>query len=231
MKNRAAKQKIAVMLLTFLLSVTFIMPVCAVRTVDLDRDDGTIRLEMVFYGTGEEHPMSGGEMSLYLVGPAAAGDTGYFFDTEKGRFAGTEEAEVILGLDSEGLAEQNAVLSLNLSGYIHDIDADQVAVIEDGEAEFTSLKAGLYLIVMTKEDDTGATITPFMMSLPDADDNYDIYARPKPEIEPHAPESPDGGLPQTGQLWWPVPVLVSAGLLLIAVGYLLRRHSDDLRYE
>ena len=231
MKNRAVKQKIAFMLLTLLLSVTFIMPVSAVRTVNLDRDDGTIRLEMVFYGTAEEHPMSGREMSLFLVGPAAAGDTGYFFDTEKGRFAGTDEAEVILGLDSEGLAEQNAALSLNLSGYIHDIDADQVAVIEDGEAEFTSLKAGLYLIVMTKEDDTGATITPFMMSLPDADDNYDIYARPKPEIEPPAPEPPDGGLPQTGQLWWPVPVLVSAGLLLIAAGYLLRRHSDDLRHE
>ena len=226
MKNRAAKQKIAFMLLTLMLSVTFIMPVCAVRTVDLDRNDGTIRLEMVFYGTGEEHPMSGGEMSLYLVGPAAAGDTGYFFDTEKGRFAGTEEAEVILGLDSEGLAEQNAALSLKLSQYIHDIDANQVAVIEDGEAGFASLKAGLYLIVMTKEDDTGATITPFMMSLPDANDNYDIYARPKPEIEPPAPEPPDGGLPQTGQLWWPVPILLIVGIILIGGGFFGRRKEE-----
>ena len=27
-----------------------------------------------------------------------------------------------------------------------------------------------------------------------------------------------GKLPQTGQLWWPVPALSAAGLILIAVG-------------
>ena len=35
-----------------------------------------------------------------------------------------------------------------------------------------------------------------------------------------------GHLPQTGQLWWPVPVLLSAGLLLVVIG-LVRRREDD----
>ena len=37
--------------------------------------------------------------------------------------------------------------------------------------------------------------------------------------------APDGGtrLPQTGQLWWPVPVLLAGGLALCAAGVLGRR--------
>ena len=43
------------------------------------------------------------------------------------------------------------------------------------------------------------------------------------------PDSPGGGgstgsrLPQTGQLWWPVPVLIAAGLVLIVFGLIRRR--------
>ena len=43
-------------------------------------------------------------------------------------------------------------------------------------------------------------------------------------------ESPPGNppkLPQTGQLWWPVPILGGGGLLLIAVGTRLRRKDDN----
>ena len=35
----------------------------------------------------------------------------------------------------------------------------------------------------------------------------------------------DDSLPQTGQLWWPVPVLFAAGLLLIVIGLIRRRDS------
>ena len=33
-------------------------------------------------------------------------------------------------------------------------------------------------------------------------------------------------LPQTGLLWWPVPVLAAAGLLLLFLGTLLKRKND-----
>lgn len=34
-------------------------------------------------------------------------------------------------------------------------------------------------------------------------------------------------LPQTGQLWWPVPVLITGGLCLIVVGLVSRRRNQD----
>lgn len=43
---------------------------------------------------------------------------------------------------------------------------------------------------------------------------------PDSPVEPQQPT-----LPQTGQLWWPVPVLLCAGLLMMVVG-LLRRRGD-----
>ena len=34
-------------------------------------------------------------------------------------------------------------------------------------------------------------------------------------------------LPQTGMLWWPVPVLAAAGMMFIFIGALMRRRRDD----
>lgn len=41
------------------------------------------------------------------------------------------------------------------------------------------------------------------------------------------PTSPTPNLPQTGQLWWPVPLLICAGLLLVVIGLVRRRGVDD----
>ena len=42
------------------------------------------------------------------------------------------------------------------------------------------------------------------------------------------PQTPgNASLPQTGQLWWPVPILIAVGLLLIIIGLLRRRGSSD----
>lgn len=50
-----------------------------------------------------------------------------------------------------------------------------------------------------------------------------------PTDESSGPDIPDvTKLPQTGQLWWPVPLLLSLGLLFIVAGLLTRRRS---RYE
>ncbi len=50
-----------------------------------------------------------------------------------------------------------------------------------------------------------------------------------PATDPTVPEPTPGkpSLPQTGQLWWPVPLLVCGGLLLIVVGLLRRRGDPD----
>ncbi len=47
---------------------------------------------------------------------------------------------------------------------------------------------------------------------------------------PNTPKTPGSGtsgkLPQTGQLWWPVPILVFAGLLFFTIGMIKRRASE-----
>ncbi|MDD6237182.1 MAG: Cna B-type domain-containing protein [Clostridiales bacterium] len=55
------------------------------------------------------------------------------------------------------------------------------------------------------------------------------YAKDIPDNEvPKEPASPsDGKLPQTGQLWWPVPLLIAVGLLCIVIGLLRRRSASD----
>lgn len=48
--------------------------------------------------------------------------------------------------------------------------------------------------------------------------------------KPTPPPKPDKpSLPQTGQLWWPVPVLIAVGMLLVVIGLVRRRgtmHED-----
>ncbi len=39
--------------------------------------------------------------------------------------------------------------------------------------------------------------------------------------------TPEPTLPQTGMLWWPVPILAGAGMLLFAVGWVKRRKSEQ----
>lgn len=45
--------------------------------------------------------------------------------------------------------------------------------------------------------------------------------KPTTPTTPSTPSEPT--LPQTGQLWWPVPILIAAGLLLVVIGLLRRR--------
>lgn len=46
----------------------------------------------------------------------------------------------------------------------------------------------------------------------------------------NVPDKPTTGkpvLPQTGQLWWPVPVMIMAGLLFVVIGLVRRRSASD----
>ena len=47
---------------------------------------------------------------------------------------------------------------------------------------------------------------------------------PIPTDKPDKPDNPK--LPQTGQYWWPVPMLIAAGLLLIIFGLIRQRNED-----
>ncbi len=85
----------------------------------------------------------------------------------------------------------------------------------------------LYRMELTQE---GVTFVITNHYAPEETDNPVNPDDPEPPENPDNPENPDTPgqpiLPQTGQLWWPVPVLLAAGLLLLCIG-LARRRSDN----
>lgn len=63
---------------------------------------------------------------------------------------------------------------------------------------------------------------------PDQPDQPGTPDQPSTPSQPGTPSTPDRPtLPQTGQLWWPVPVLLCAGLALVIAGLLRRRGETD----
>lgn len=95
-------------------------------------------------------------------------------------------------------------------------------------------QAGLYLVIgeQLETDDMTYTASPFLVQLPGLDGEtdewiYAVTASPKGEVrypEQQKPSEPgDSKLPQTGMLWWPVPVLAAGGLALLLIGWLRRR--------
>ena len=120
-----------------------------------------------------------------------------------------------------------------------------------GYVEFEDLPVGLYVVFQEKAAKGYKAIKPFLVSVPfreeDGKLNYRVNAIPKPEVaekEPtptptqtpsktptptppgNTPPSGGGKLPQTGQLWWPVPVLVICGLFLFLLGLRIKRRNS-----
>lgn len=59
----------------------------------------------------------------------------------------------------------------------------------------------------------------------------ELPSGPPSETSPETPEETNGPqsdtkLPQTGQLWWPVPVLVASGLMFMIIGIVLGKKKD-----
>ena len=178
--------------------------------------------------TYKEKAVCGGKLALYKVGDVAENDGNYSF----------VPVEAIRGdipkfgdIESPELAGKLAKLEKKLTP----VTADPVTVGKDGKATFSNLTFGLYLVVQKTAASGYRKIAPFLVSVPYLyrdEYQYEVTSQPKTDLEqevkPTSPPSSGGGggkLPQTGQLWWPVPLLTCAGLGCIAVG-LFRRRED-----
>ena len=185
----------------------------------------SITVSMTYKGKA----VRGGTLALYKVGDVAEDDGNYSFVPVEEIQADIPEFGDIESPDLAGrLAE--------LEGKLTPVTSDPVTVDKDGNATFSDLTFGLYLVVQKTAASGYGKTAPFLVSVPYlyADEyQYDVTSQPKTDLErevkPTAPPSSGGGkkLPQTGQLWWPVPVLACAGLGCIAVGLFRRREARD----
>ena len=213
------KRSIAPLLLALCLLVLSALPAHAVEIPDLDAQ-GSVRVQMKTDST----PVPGGSLTLYRVGAIVQTDTGFGF-VPAGEFEGYPGTLEDLGKTTAAELAKYAA-SNGISGESKTID-------ETGTAVFDPLEPGLYLLTQPKSGDGYLPADPFLVTLPMAQDGsyvYQVDASPKVTLRP-APTQPtqtgDPTLPQTGQLNWPIPVLVAAGAVCLIAGVILGRKGKD----
>lgn len=169
--------------------------------------------------------VSGGTLTATRVGEVAEDDGNYFFVRLDGK--------KLTQIESEAAAKALEAFA-NEYGKEHLLSTQDATVGKDGKATFPNLELGLYLITQKKAAPGYNKLRAFLVSVPYNDNGhyvYDVDIYTKSELEkapnPTSPSTPgkptDPKLPQTGQLTWPIPVLSTAGLFLVVIGFALRR--------
>lgn len=188
---------------------------------------GSILVTMTYDGK----TVPGGTLTLYPVGAIKEDDGNYSFALT-GDFVGS--GADLSDCSSDRLAKELA----NYAG-TKKLPGTMGTIGKDGVVSFSNLTLGLYLLVQEDAADGYNKVDPFLVSVPMNENGayiYEVNASPKVEVTkdtrvsptpttsaPKTPEvSKDAILPQTGQLNWPIPVLVILGLGLFSIGWLLR---------
>lgn len=219
---KSIKQLISLLLVLSLLCAVAIT--VHAHEVPDENQKGTITVEMKYDGKA----VTGGTLTAYRVGQIRESDGNYSFEKTDAMAA---FASIYEDISSAELAEKLAVFVGE-----NKISAYAAAENRSGKAVFTDLELGLYLILQTKTSEGYEPLKPFLVSVPMNEDGHYIYevnAEGKFQLqqkpEPTEPTKPaDSTLPQTGQLNWPIPVLVVLGLAMFSVGWALRcRKKND----
>lgn len=170
--------------------------------------------------------VSGGEIAAYRVADAKVmQQADYYFDP-------TDPFQSVLQpSDIDSSDELTPELAKTLSETAANLAPDYTGTVgEDGTLVLENLPLGLYLVVETKPAEGYTELEPFLVTVPlrneDGTYDYTVDAFPKETLlEPPAPTptptptpTPPPNLPQTGQLWWPVPLLAGIGLVFLIIG-------------
>ena len=205
----------------------------AAHPVPDERKDGHCSITVTM--TYQEKALPGGTLALYKVGDVEEEDGNYSF--------------VPVVAIREDLAQFGDIQSPELAGKLSKMESKLTPVTalpqkvgENGKVTFSSLPFGLYLVVQKTAPAGYGETEPFLVSLPyleEGEYQYDVASQPKTDLERDVTTKPTtspttkpaassgGKLPQTGQLWWPVPVLACGGLGCIVVGLIRKRRAGD----
>lgn len=215
-------------------AVSAMVMVCGIFTadasassVDLDQK-GSISVSM----------KAGGDLNIFKVADVVS-DNGYSYELTE-EFSGIENASTVTETIDKKLDASNAELAKNLAKFASDKSVKAKTTLkatEDSVLKFSDLEVGLYLITQSTASTGYSIMDPFLISIPGKEtekDRYNVNASPKmgkiqKETTPPPKDNtpPSGGkLPQTGQLWWPVAVLLAAGVILLGVGVFRRRSGN-----
>ena len=188
------------------LSVFLALPL-SVQAHDVPQDREDCSIEVLVRYAGED--ISGGTLTAIRMGYVDEEDGNYFFSQE---YTGLK-LEDITSADAPG--DQLKFYNENKDQFAF---YTQTQSVENGKAVFTDLPTGLYLIVQEQAAEGFSKLGAFLVSVPymeDGEYQYHVTAAIKSEIErepeptdppPTIPDDPK--LPQTGQLNWPIPLMI-----------------------
>ncbi|MCD8098756.1 MAG: hypothetical protein LUE31_12225 [Lachnospiraceae bacterium] len=246
MRNKMKKWLLSVLALLFCMSFS----VSATGTTLVRSEKGSITVTLA---DSSGNTVSGGAITIYQVATLSL-KNGSLVYTYTGDFTG---CTVTLDVSDSN----NSSLAAALAAYVESvgISGTEQTVGSNGTVTFKNLDVGLYLLVQTTASGSYKTISPFVVTVPYEDNGafvYDVDAslkvgtvtrnRPNKPNKPGEPDDPDDPpetttttttvtvtyiLPQTGQLFWLVPVLAVCGLLLFALGWVLQhpgREEEDV---
>lgn len=220
-------RKLFALILT--LSVLLSFPLTAyAHDVPQERNDCSIEVVVRYDGKNVE----GGTLTAIKVGYVDEVDGNHFFSQE---MTGVKLEDIA---SSGAPAVQKEFYNNNKDNYDF---YTQTQSVKGGKATFSGLSSGLYLIVQNKAADGFSKMDAFLVSVPymeDGEYQYHVTASIKSELErepeptdppPTKPDDPK--LPQTGQLNWPIPLMVVSGLVLFVVGWVLCFSKKREQYE
>lgn len=186
---------------------------------DLTRQDCSIEVVVEYGGK----PVSGGTLTAIRVGQIAEEDGNYFF-------CRIPDGAPLENIQSPRTVEEMEAFAKAQAG----LDT-HTASVQNGKAGFYGLPTGLYLMVQKSPAEGYSPLKAFLVSLPYNENGqylYHVTAHAKTELErtpkPTTPPSPtpSGELPQTGTLNWPVPVLAGMGLMLMMLGWWMKKTNQ-----
>lgn len=222
--------------MVFAMSAVVFAEETAVSSISPDYNQkGSIAVEMVSTDTGKVIP--GGEMTLYKVAVAIqVGGNNIFQLTEDFKGSGVS----LDGISESDAGEKELASALETYANNHKLAGEAMTVDDNGRAEWGNLELGLYLIVNTAAAEGYAPINSFLITVPrylEGSYVYDVTANPKVGTataaavktpEPNTKTTVSGRkLPQTGQLWWPVPIMAIAGMMFVMFGWYEKRRSGE----
>lgn len=196
---------------------------------------GSLKVRILDSSTKE--PVPGGKVSIYLVASPVWKKDRWLMPLTADFTASGFDTSVI----QEMTASQNAEQAQKLADFAsqNQVKPTSSGVPDkDGAVKFEELPLGLYLVVQEEAASEYDSVSPFLISVPQVEKDayiYDVDAAPKtgtvnhitepthPGHHDNQPNRPSHGLPQTGQLWWPVFLLAPAGVILFLLGWRRRK--------
>ena len=183
--------------------------------------DGTYLLKGKAYSDGTS--VSTFEMSLVTM-PWKDGDTAYREVVLTPKFTLREETQevkwriLIVWKDEENPRYRPDSVTVDI--YRNGILVDTVVLTDEDNWQYTWTDddpLAEYYVVETVPDHYELT--------PTREGNTFILTHTLKEPDPTEPTKPADKLPQTGQLWWPVPLLAMVGCCLLLTGWLRRKEQ------